>query len=85
VAARATSSPCSRAAMFVFLYERAALSYEKALIDYRERVAKNIQPSTPILDVFNVDTQETLLTAVCVTYLVIAASLFVHMKVQLEY
>jgi hypothetical protein len=80
-AAASAESSCS-VAMFVFLYERAALSYEKALVDYRERVAANIQPSTPFIDVFNVSSQESLLTAVCVTYLVIAASLFVHMKVR---
>ena len=67
--------------MFVDLYQRAAASYEVAISAYSERTEYGLQPSTPFIDLFNVDIQEKLLSAGSLTYIIIAISLYLHMQV----
>jgi hypothetical protein len=69
--------------MFVSLYQRAAASYPVALAAYRERVQAGTQPWTRFVDLFNVEAQESLLTSACVTYIVLAGSLYMHMQASL--
>lgn len=68
--------------VFVRLYQRTSQSYEVALEQYHERVAANLQPSTGVIDLFNVETEEALLLSANLSYLVLVTLLFLQMLVS---
>lgn len=68
--------------VFVRLYQRTSQSYEVALLQYHGRVEAGLQPSTGIIDLFNVDTEEALLLGTNLCYLMLVTMLFLRMLVS---
>lgn len=69
--------------VFVGLYQRVSRSYDVALEMYEERVAAGVQPSTRVVDLFNVDTQEALLLSANFLYLGLVILLYLRMMVRI--
>eukprot|EP00904_Undaria_pinnatifida_P008852 jgi/Undpi1/5097/HiC_scaffold_19.g08449.m1 len=65
--------------VFVRLYQRVSRSYDVALESYEERVAAGVQPSTRVVDLFNVMTQEALLLCANFLYLGLVILLYLRM------
>lgn len=68
--------------VFVRLYQRTSRSYEVALEQYQERVAAGLQPSTRVVDLFSVETEEALLLATNFLYLGLVILLYLRMLVS---
>ena len=60
------------------------LSYEIALHKYEQRVAAGLQPSTPVVDLYSVDTEEALLVTANFLYLGLVILLYLRMLVRRE-
>lgn len=67
--------------VFVHLYQRTSQSYEVALGQYQQRVAAGLQPSTRVVDLFNVNTEEGLLISTNFCYLGLVILLYLRMLV----
>ncbi|CAM9272137.1 unnamed protein product [Pylaiella littoralis] len=70
--------------VFVRLYQRVSQSYEVALGQYKGRVAAGLQPSTRVVDLFNVDTEEALLLSANFLYLGLVILLYLRMLKRKE-
>lgn len=70
--------------VFVRLYQRTSQSYEVALRQYQDRVTAGVQPSTRVVDLFSVDTEEALLLATNFVYLGMVILLYLRMLVSSE-
>lgn len=70
--------------VFVGLYQRISRSYDVALEMYEERVAAGVQPSTRVVDLFNVGTQEALLLSANFLYLGLVILLYLRMMVSVR-
>lgn len=68
--------------VFVRLYQRTSRSYEVALEQYQERVVAGLQPSTRVVDLFSVETEEALLLAANFLYLGLVILLYLRMLVR---
>lgn len=68
--------------MFVHLYQRVSQSYEVAVTQYEDRITTGAQPSTPVVDLFNVGTQEALLLSSNFFYLGLVILLYLRMLVR---
>lgn len=68
--------------VFVRLYQRTSRSYEVALEQYQGRVAAGLQPSTRVVDLFSVETEEALLLATNFLYLGLVILLYLRMLVS---
>lgn len=66
----------------VRVYQRTSQSYDVALEQYRERVAAGLQPSTRVVDLFNVETEEAILLGINLCYLMLVILLFLRMLVS---
>jgi hypothetical protein len=61
-------------------YARSQASYAKSLESYNSRVREGLQPSTPFIDIFNVEQQYNLLAFMISFYLIFSVCLFLYMK-----
>lgn len=68
--------------VFVGLYQRTSQSYDVALKEYHNRVNRGLQPSTRVVDLFNVDTEEALLLGANFFYLGLVILLYLRMLVR---
>lgn len=68
--------------MFVRLYQRTSQSYDVALTQYQNRVNAGAQPSTRVVDLFSVGTEEALLLAANFFYLGLVILLYLRMLVS---
>ncbi len=62
------------------LYRRATDSFDVALAAYEERFQQGIQPSTPVINLYSHDTQETLLVVMNAGYMVATCCLYLFMR-----
>ncbi|CAM9542259.1 unnamed protein product, partial [Discosporangium mesarthrocarpum] len=65
--------------MFVRLYQRTAESYEAALSDYHGRLESREQPSTPFINLFDVDVEEGLLVGSNFLFLTLVVLVYMRM------
>eukprot|EP00752_Nemacystus_decipiens_P010947 g9729.t1 len=65
--------------VFVRLYQRVSHSYEIALHKYEQRVAAGLQPTTPLVNLYSVDTEEALLVTTNFLYLGLVILLYLRM------
>ena len=61
-------------------WSRSITSYSRSLEYYHARVRDGVQPSTPIINIFDVKQQNMLLITTNIMYLIITMSLFIFMK-----
>ncbi|CBN74023.1 conserved unknown protein [Ectocarpus siliculosus] len=65
--------------VFVRLYQRVSQSYEVALGQYQDRVAAGLQPSTRVVNLYSVGTEEGLLVCANFLYLGLVVLLYLRM------
>ncbi|CAM9971578.1 unnamed protein product, partial [Ectocarpus fasciculatus] len=70
--------------MFVRLYQRVSQSYEVALGQYQDRVAVGLQPSTRVVNLYSVGTEEGLLVCANFLYLGLVVLLYLRMLKRKE-
>ncbi|CAM9793031.1 unnamed protein product [Choristocarpus tenellus] len=70
--------------MFVKLYQRTAESYEVALGLYNDRMESGKQPSTPFVNLFDVDVEEGLLVGANVVFLALVVLAYTRMMVRFD-
>lgn len=68
--------------VLVRLYQRTSSSYDVALSRYQDRVAAGEQPSTNLVDLFNVATEEVVLLSTNFCYLLLVILLYLQMLVS---
>ncbi|CAM9471348.1 unnamed protein product [Ectocarpus sp. 12 AP-2014] len=68
--------------VFVRLYQRVSQSYEVALGQYQDRVAAGLQPSTRVVNLYSVGTEEGLLVCSNFLYLGLVVLLYLRMLVS---